>query len=139
MVFPNINFVVKTGFLLCCCCLPFCVDAFAKSFTITHINTSRNYLLTSVGRKPSSLSSATASVSNNAKNIDSLSKFDPELAALIDKEEERQKIGLELIASENFASTAVREALGTCLTNKYSEGNGRSSYEHFLLLSNMSL
>lgn len=128
MVFPTISFVVKAEFLLYCCCLPFCVDAFAKSFTITHINTSKNLLLTSVGRKPSSLSSATTSISNNAKNIDALSKFDPELAALIDKEEERQKIGLELIASENFASSAVREALGSCLTNKYSEGNVGKRY-----------
>lgn len=139
MVFPTISFVVKAEFLLYCCCLPFCVDAFAKSFTITHINTSKNLLLTSVGRKPSSLSSATTSISNNAKNIDALSKFDPELAALIDKEEERQKIGLELIASENFASSAVREALGSCLTNKYSEGNGRFRFLYISLQSNTSL
>ena len=44
------------------------------------------------------------------------------MAALIDAEELRQRSGIELIASENFASAAVREALGSCLTNKYSEG-----------------
>jgi len=53
-----------------------------------------------------------------------LGDFDPELADLIQQEDRRQKFGLELIASENFASAAVREALGSCLTNKYSEGNG---------------
>jgi hypothetical protein len=52
----------------------------------------------------------------------SLDEFDPILAKMIDSEERRQRVGLELIASENFASKAVREALGSCLTNKYSEG-----------------
>ena len=52
----------------------------------------------------------------------SLSESDPELFALIEREQSRQLLGLELIASENFTSRAVMEALGTCLTNKYSEG-----------------
>ena len=51
-----------------------------------------------------------------------LAEQDAEVAALIDAEAVRQRDGLELIASENFASAAVREALGSCLTNKYSEG-----------------
>jgi len=42
--------------------------------------------------------------------------------ALIDKEESRQKSQLEMIASENFVSDAVREAAGSVLTNKYAEG-----------------
>ncbi len=41
---------------------------------------------------------------------------------LINKEEHRQRKGIELIASENFTSTAVLEAMGSCLTNKYAEG-----------------
>uniref|UniRef100_A0A2K6E4Q7 Serine hydroxymethyltransferase n=1 Tax=Macaca nemestrina TaxID=9545 RepID=A0A2K6E4Q7_MACNE len=41
---------------------------------------------------------------------------------IIKKESNRQRVGLELIASENFASRAVLEALGSCLNNKYSEG-----------------
>jgi glycine hydroxymethyltransferase len=53
---------------------------------------------------------------------DPLSKFDPEMHELIQKEKQRQKRGLELIASENFTSRAVLETLGSCLTNKYSEG-----------------
>jgi glycine hydroxymethyltransferase len=57
-----------------------------------------------------------------------LSIFDPEMAALIDAENNRQRSGLELIASENFASIAVREALGSCLTNKYSEGQVGKRY-----------
>jgi glycine hydroxymethyltransferase len=52
----------------------------------------------------------------------SLKEFDPDLFHSIDSEDRRQRIGLELIASENFCSRAVREALGSCLTNKYSEG-----------------
>ena len=49
-------------------------------------------------------------------------EVDPEVAALIHKEKQRQLRGLELIASENFTSKAVIQALGSCLTNKYSEG-----------------
>jgi glycine hydroxymethyltransferase len=40
---------------------------------------------------------------------------------LIQNEKQRQISGLEMIASENFTSRAVLEALGSCLTNKYSE------------------
>ncbi len=47
---------------------------------------------------------------------------DQELAELIAKEEKRQLEEIELIASENYVSPAVLEALSTCLTNKYSEG-----------------
>ncbi len=54
----------------------------------------------------------------------SLEEFDPELAAMVQAEDHRQRKGLELIASENFVSQAVRQVLGSCLTNKYSEGNG---------------
>lgn len=42
--------------------------------------------------------------------------------SIIKKEKQRQTYGLELIASENFASRAVLEALGSCMNNKYSEG-----------------
>ena len=59
------------------------------------------------------------------KPIDSIgfvSEFDPELAAMMDREFSRQKDGLELIASENFASPAVIAAMGSILTNKYAEG-----------------
>jgi glycine hydroxymethyltransferase len=47
---------------------------------------------------------------------------DPVVAGLIRAELARQRDGLELIASENFASRAVLEAMGTCLNNKYAEG-----------------
>ena len=51
-----------------------------------------------------------------------LCETDPDIAALIVEETERQKHGLELIASENFVSPAVLEAMGSSLTNKYAEG-----------------
>jgi len=51
-----------------------------------------------------------------------LLESDPELADIIMKEKKRQIEGLEMIASENFTSLAVLESLGSCLTNKYSEG-----------------
>ena len=59
-----------------------------------------------------------------SKPIDSIgfvSAFDPEVAAMMDREFSRQKDGLELIASENFASPAVIAAMGSVLTNKYAE------------------
>src|SRR6058998_503312 len=51
-----------------------------------------------------------------------LSDVDPRIRELINKEVARQEHGLELIASENFVSIAVLEAMGTALTNKYAEG-----------------
>ena len=54
---------------------------------------------------------------------------DSEIFELIDKELERQQNGIELIASENFTSLQVMEAMGTSLTNKYAEGYpGRRYY-----------
>ncbi|MBR0575514.1 serine hydroxymethyltransferase [Proteiniclasticum sp. BAD-10] len=47
---------------------------------------------------------------------------DPEIFHLIEEEEQRQEYNIELIASENFTSKAVMEAMGTALTNKYAEG-----------------
>lgn len=52
----------------------------------------------------------------------SLKDRDQELFQLIEKEKVRQKVGIELIASENYASKSVLECLGSILTNKYSEG-----------------
>ncbi len=49
-------------------------------------------------------------------------EIDPEIYAAVRGELERQELGLELIASENFVSRAVLEAAGTVLTNKYAEG-----------------
>jgi glycine hydroxymethyltransferase len=51
-----------------------------------------------------------------------LREADPEIAELIQRETARQNDGLELIASENFVSPAVLEAMGSPLTNKYAEG-----------------
>ena len=41
---------------------------------------------------------------------------------IIEREHQRQKKGIELIASENFVSEQVMQAMGSCLTNKYAEG-----------------
>lgn len=51
-----------------------------------------------------------------------LSEIDPEIKAVINEEKDRQMNQIELIASENFVSEAVLEALGSVLTNKYAEG-----------------
>lgn len=60
-----------------------------------------------------------------SKALDSIgfvSQFDTEVAVMMQREMTRQQDGLELIASENFASPAVIAAMGTVLTNKYAEG-----------------
>jgi glycine hydroxymethyltransferase len=58
-----------------------------------------------------------------------LSDFDPEVAAAVTQELRRQQSTLEMIASENFAPTAVLQAQGSVLTNKYAEGYpGRRYY-----------
>lgn len=51
-----------------------------------------------------------------------LKSSDPQISQLIDHENQRQKFGLEMIASENYVSPAVLEAQGSILTNKYAEG-----------------
>ena len=53
---------------------------------------------------------------------------DKEIFDLINKEDLRQKNGIELIASENFVSPMVMKAAGSCLTNKYAEGYPRKRY-----------
>ncbi len=59
-----------------------------------------------------------------------LQQRDPEVFDLICREEQRQRDKIRLIASENYISTAVREATGSVLTNKYSEGYpGKRYYE----------
>ncbi len=53
---------------------------------------------------------------------------DPEIGKAINSEVDRQVQGLELIASENFTSTAVRQAMGSVMTHKYAEGYPRKRY-----------
>ena len=55
-------------------------------------------------------------------NLEKLALVDPEVEAAINEELGRQRNKIELIASENFVSPAVMEAMGTVLTNKYAEG-----------------
>ena len=58
----------------------------------------------------------------------SLAEVDPLISEMIDKEVRRQAEGLELIASENFVSEAVLEAMGSVFTNKYAEGYPKKRY-----------
>jgi len=57
-----------------------------------------------------------------------LAQDDPQIWELVKEEKQRQLSGLELIASENFASRASLEALGSCLNNKYAEGYPGARY-----------
>lgn len=58
----------------------------------------------------------------NVLELSTLQGQDPQVYASIEDEDRRQRENLELIASENYASKAVREALGCVMTNKYAEG-----------------
>jgi len=60
--------------------------------------------------------------------IESIEKFDPEIADAIKNELDRQKNYLQMIASENYASKAVLEAQGSIMTNKYAEGYPHKRY-----------
>jgi glycine hydroxymethyltransferase len=57
-----------------------------------------------------------------------LQQTDPQIAALIEEEAKRQRDVLEMIPSENYVTSAVMEALGSVLTNKYSEGYPKKRY-----------
>jgi len=57
-----------------------------------------------------------------------LLEVDPDLYDIIEKEKNRQYKGLELIPSENFVSASVMEAVGSVMTNKYSEGYPGARY-----------
>src|SRR6478672_268644 len=62
-------------------------------------------------------------------DFDALQAQDPEIAGVVTGELDRQRAGLQLIASENFTSPAVLAALGSTLSNKYAEGYpGRRYY-----------
>ncbi|EME27949.1 glycine/serine hydroxymethyltransferase [Galdieria sulphuraria] len=65
-------------------------------------------------------------VPNNLNS--SLQQVDTEIFELIEQEKRRQTRGIQLIPSENFTSRAVLEAIGSCLTNKYSEGYPGARY-----------
>ena len=62
------------------------------------------------------------------EGVSELHEQDYEVWEIIKDEHERQRTGIELIASENFCSSAVMEALGSCMTNKYSEGQPGARY-----------
>eukprot|EP00754_Rhynchopus_humris_P025726 Rhum_TRINITY_DN14962_c0_g1::Rhum_TRINITY_DN14962_c0_g1_i2::g.130532::m.130532/K00600/glyA, SHMT; glycine hydroxymethyltransferase len=67
-------------------------------------------------------------MSHTAKQLLTLAEHDPVMADWIEKEKHRQWSGLEMIASENLTSRAVMECMGSCLTNKYSEGQVGNRY-----------
>ena len=60
----------------------------------------------------------------------SLSSTDPELFDILEKEKHRQRVSLALIASENYTSRSVYDALGSMMSNKYSEGYPGARYEY---------
>lgn len=83
------------------------------------------------------LAKRTKMSSSNMLN-QTLKESDPQLYEIIKHEKSRQIHGLEMIASENFTSLSVIQSLGSCLTNKYSEGYPGSRYDyHFICLQHL--
>ena len=76
-------------------------------------------------------------------SLNEITKIDPQIAEEIEKEVMRQRNKIELIASENFVSSAVMEAMGTPLTNKYAEGYPGKRYyggcEHVDVIENIAI
>lgn len=102
------------------------VNGFPHQIKLNSVKPCRSYIKGSLvtGKPPSSVSVTVPGNGGSGVNfIDhGLNEADPEVCAIIYKEKQRQMKSLELIASENFTSRAVMEAVGSCLTNKYSEG-----------------
>lgn len=99
----------------------------SRSF-VSSFKTLPTLMSCSVRRHQDSLCRNMVSMEKPPTQNNDLSDFDPILADYIALEDRRQCVGLELIASENFTSRHVREVLGSCLTNKYSEGNVGKRY-----------
>ena len=88
------------------------------------LNTIRSSVAPAVRRTSTRLFGASAGADLNKR----LTEQDPELCKLIEQEKARQRNSLVLIASENFTSRAVLDALGSVLSNKYSEGYPGARY-----------
>lgn len=91
------------------------------------IATRSSRLLLQAFHRPSHL--ITRTMSEDQKQLHAtLAQSDPEILNLIKREQHRQVTSLEMIASENFTSVSVLEALSSCLHNKYSEGYPGARY-----------
>jgi glycine hydroxymethyltransferase len=88
------------------------------------LNSIRSSVAPAVRRTSTRLFAASAGADLNKR----LTEKDPELCKLIEQEKARQRNSLVLIASENFTSRAVLDALGSVLSNKYSEGYPGARY-----------
>ncbi|KAL6276571.1 serine hydroxymethyltransferase 3 chloroplastic [Prunus yedoensis var. nudiflora] len=101
---------------------------YSHQLKLNYVKTRRSYSYIEgslvAGRPSSSVSVPLPEIGGDGSSFidNGLSVADPELCGIIGKEKERQFKSLELIASENFTYRAVMEAVGSCLTNKYSEG-----------------
>jgi glycine hydroxymethyltransferase len=91
------------------------------------MNALRSYIPT-LRRSVSFCSYGSRSFASGFELNKSLAETDPDLVKLIEQEKARQRNSLVLIASENFTSRAVLEALGSVLSNKYSEGYPGARY-----------
>ncbi|XP_004307174.1 PREDICTED: serine hydroxymethyltransferase 3, chloroplastic [Fragaria vesca subsp. vesca] len=104
------------------------ISGFPHQVNLNFAKTARSYsniqgsLVTGMPSSPASVQVPKFGDNGSSFVDNALSEADPEVLAIIEKEKERQFKSLELIASENFTSRAVMETVGSCLTNKYSEG-----------------
>ena len=101
-----------------------CIATQLSATSSTMLSSIRSSVAPSLRRSSVRLFAASAGSDLNKR----LTEQDPELCKLIEQEKARQRNSLVLIASENFTSRAVLDALGSVLSNKYSEGYPGARY-----------
>lgn len=110
----------------------------------TDIQRAMSHVIPLVTGEKNTMNTATQTrTAHEPSDITAIEETDPAIAAAIHDEERRQFENIELIASENFTSRAVREAQGSALTNKYAEGYpGRRWYggcEHVDVVESLAI
>ncbi|XP_046911813.1 LOW QUALITY PROTEIN: serine hydroxymethyl transferase [Dermatophagoides farinae] len=107
-----------------------CTSNLSCSFSYSSSSTPIVLYSNNFSRKPFHSSSTMSTTVTKGKGIlwQTLDEGDPELYDIVKKEKDRQKRGLEMIASENITSVGVLHALSTCLHNKYAEGYPGARY-----------
>jgi len=109
-------------------CSAWMIPSSSTSISSSFSSTSLQILSDPTETSSKTTTTTTTTATDESSSLSSLESFDPELASLLANEQNRQRRGLELIASENFCSQNVRQLLGSCLTNKYSEGRPGARY-----------
>ncbi|KAL5712417.1 glycine hydroxymethyltransferase [Ranunculus cassubicifolius] len=108
-------------------------EGFSRKFKLDYVKLckgSHTYKILTTQRPRTSVSVAFQKVEASKRVFEDyhLREADPEIYSMIEREKKRQLETLDLTASQNYTSRAVMEAVGSCLMNKYSEGQPKKRY-----------